>query len=315
MMNTIGEYENWRDRLQDRPQPDNTPDEQNRHSYSHDYPDDTTLEYVRWGNHAEIRLAFHSEDPDAGVEEMLYAGDSGESMAQLVSDLRANLTAHLEAADSTSFYEQQGVEIHNETDYFNEYTRSALYAFEGILKETGASLEHPITWKAIQPDRKDWLYSCRAEADAARGCIGHLRGDFGRSGTEFWSAWFDHLANLKKTAFRVELQDVVNDLRQKGNLLSDFASMREQCYEGLTMDGSYGFHAESPNYEYCLRCTPRKGDYNFYLYCYDKTAQREYALEHPKPEKMSVALALKDAAASVKSPKPNQIKKETEPTR
>ena len=278
MIHTIGDYENWRDSQQDRPQPDNTPDEQDFRSYSHDYPDDTTLEYTRIGDHAELRLSFSSEDSDAGNEEMLYAGDSGESMAELVSDLRAELTAYMDAKDTSSFFEQQGMEIHSAEDYYGEYTRSALYAFEGILKETETMLDQQIIWKAIKPDKKDWLYSCRAEADAERGCIGHLRGDFGRSGTEFWTSWFDHNASLKSAAFRDELQSVVNTLREKGGILSDFASMSRQCREGTYCNDSFGFHAESKNYEYCLRCIPRRGDYSFYLYAYDKAAQREHAL-------------------------------------
>ncbi len=278
MIQSIGDYENWRDSQHDRPQPDSTPDEQVFRSYSHDYPDDTTLEYIRTGDRAELRLSFSSEDPDAGIEEMLYGGDSGESMAELVSDLRSDLTAHLDTADSSSFFEQQGMQIHSEAVYYGEYTRSALYAFEGILKDTEASLDQTISWKAIEPEKKDWLYSGRSEADLERGCIGHLRGDFGRSGTEFWTSWFDHNAALKTADFRDELQNVVNTLREKGGLLSNFASMSRNCREGTYCNDSFGFHGESKNYEYCLRCIPRRGDYNFYLFSYDKNAQREHAL-------------------------------------
>ena len=56
--------------------------------------------------------------------------------------------------------------------------------------------------------------------------------------------------------------------------MQSFSSMSKLCRNGLPCDTSYGFHAESQHYEYCLRCTPRRGDYNFYLYCYDKSAQR-----------------------------------------
>lgn len=144
--------------------------------------------------------------------------------------------------------------------------------------DTEASLDQTITWKAIEPEKKDWLYSCRAKADVERGCVGHLRGDFGRTGTEFWTSWFDHQSKLKSADFRAELQTVVNSLREKGNLLADFASMNNACRDGTFCNDSYGFRAESKNYEYCLRCIPRRGDYNFYLYSYDKNAQREQAL-------------------------------------
>ena len=70
---------------------------------------------------------------------------------------------------------------------------------------------------------------------------------------------------------------MVNGFHEEGGLLQSFSSMSKLCRDGLPCDTSYGFHAESQHYEYCLRCTPRRGDYNFYLYCYDKSAQRVLA--------------------------------------
>ena len=72
---------------------------------------------------------------------------------------------------------------------------------------------------------------------------------------------------------------MVNGLRREGGLLKDFASMSRQCRNGLPNDASYGFRGESHNYTYCLRCIPQRGNYNFYLYAYDKNAQREHARE------------------------------------
>ena len=50
-------------------------------------------ENTRSGDRAELKLSFSSEDPDMGTEEMLYGGENGESMLELVSDLRNDLTA------------------------------------------------------------------------------------------------------------------------------------------------------------------------------------------------------------------------------
>lgn len=45
MIQSIQDYENWRDRQYDLPEPDSTtPDEHATYAYSHDYPDDTKLE-------------------------------------------------------------------------------------------------------------------------------------------------------------------------------------------------------------------------------------------------------------------------------
>ena len=108
--------------------------------------------------------------------------------------------------------------------------------------------------------------------------MGHLRGDFGHGGQEFWTSWCDHQPELKTPAFSTELKDVMTGLRGNGHLLSGLDAMRKACREGRPCEDSFGFHAETPHYEYCLRCTPRQGDYNFYLYVYDKKARREHAL-------------------------------------
>ena len=275
-METIGDYENWRDKQQDSPMPE--PDEHQYRFYSHDYTADTTLEYSRMGNRAELTLTFSSEDPDMGAEEMVYGGENRESMAELVSDLKNEITAYLDAADTASFYDQQGMPVEADVVY-GEYSRTALYAFEAILTQTEKELQGELVWKPIEADKADWLYSGDSEQDLERGCVGHLRGDFGNSGAEFWTSWFDHRPDLKRTVFHDELQNVVNGLRKEGGLLRNFAAMSRGCREGLPCDDSFGFKAESPHYTYCLRCIPRRGDYNFYLYAYDKDFQREHALQ------------------------------------
>lgn len=291
MIQSIGDYENWRDSQHDRPVPDDGPDERSIRFYSHDHPADTTLEYTRTGSRSELRLSFSSEDPDMGTEEMIYAGDNGESMQELAADLKAELTGYLDAADTSSFYQQQGMqpdEIHSQGD-FGEYSRTSLYAFEALLRQTEREAIQNMEWKPLSPEKQDWLYSGDSQTDLERGCIGHLRGDFGSSGTEFWTTWFHHQPSLRSRAFQDEFQDVVNGLRKGDGLLQNYAGMRRQCRDGLACDGSFGFQAETRNYLYCLRCTPRHGDYNFYLYAYDKNAQRRHALEttarHSPPEK------------------------------
>ena len=289
MIQSIGDFESWRDSQYDRPEPDSAgPDQRSFRFYSHDHSADTTLEYTLTGSRAELRLSFSSEDPDMGVEEMLYAGENGESMSELVADLRADLTAYLDDADTSSFREQQGISppdgIHSRDDYFGEYSRTALYAFESVLRQTERETVQGIRWEPLPEERQDWVWSADNQADLERGCIGHLRGDFGSSGEEFWTSWFDHQAKLKSQVFREELQDVVNGLRKEGGLLQSFAGMSSQCRKGLACDESFGFQAQTRDYTYCLRCTPRRGDYNFYLYAYDRNAQRERAQEKASVE-------------------------------
>ncbi len=195
MIHTIGDYENWRDSQHDRPIPDSEgPDERRVRRYTHDYPGDTVLEYTVSGNRTELRLAFSSEDPDMGTEEMIYGGDNGESMCELAADLRAELSAYLDYEDTSSFSRQQ-------------------------------SLSRP--------------------------------------------------PGIHSKAFRDEFQDVVNGLRRENGLLRSFSVMSKKCRDGLPGEESFSFQGQTANHLYCLRCIPRRGDYNFYLYAYDKNILRE----------------------------------------
>lgn len=129
------------------------------------------------------------------------------------------------------------------------------------------------------------LFYSQNEKDAELGTVGHLRIDFGSRGNEFWSTWWPHNGNeLNTPVFKTELQEFVNELRKTGPL-NNLSAMSEYCYDhndGRLNDGSrdrYGFIAESENYFYCLRCTPVLGDYNAYLYIYDKHHQEMQKLQ------------------------------------
>ena len=77
------------------------------------------------------------------------------------------------------------------------------------------------------PDESLLFYS-NEERDKEFGCIGHLRGDFGQSGKEFWTTWWDHLSELKTQDFRDAFDGFVKDLRERG-LLKDRSSMKAYC--------------------------------------------------------------------------------------
>lgn len=76
--------------------------------------------------------------------------------------------------------------------------------------------------------------------------------------------------------FKEELQAIVDTLRANGPL-KDLASMNNYCHKNggaITEDSrSFGYVAETDHYRYCLRCIPTPGDYQGYLYCYDKRQQ------------------------------------------
>lgn len=129
------------------------------------------------------------------------------------------------------------------------------------------------------------LFYSQDAKDAELGTVGHMRVDFGRGGSEFWSTWWPHNEDTLNTPeFKSEFQTFVDELRKTGPL-RDLSAMSEYCCghsDGKLGDGSrgsYGFVAESEHSRYCLRCTPIQGDYNAYLYIYDKRQQEMSQLQ------------------------------------
>lgn len=132
--------------------------------------------------------------------------------------------------------------------------------------------------RPASPDEAGLFFSSDEATDRELACVGHLRLDFGHQGKEFWSTWWTHNNDeLNIPAFKAEFDEMVNELRAQGPL-KDLASMTDYCVvhpEGR-LDGenrSFGFISESERYRYCLRCILRPGDYNGYLYIYDKHQQ------------------------------------------
>ena len=128
------------------------------------------------------------------------------------------------------------------------------------------------------PSEAGLFYTQSPEQEKLLGIIGHLRMDFGRDGSQFWTTWFPHENDeLNTPEFKAEIDDVVNDLRR--SVLKDRSSMRSfnsdfggQIGENYGIR-QFGYIIETEHYRYCLRCKPMEGDYDAYLLCSDKRAQ------------------------------------------
>lgn len=125
--------------------------------------------------------------------------------------------------------------------------------------------------RPASPDEAGIFYAQHPAEDERLGCIGHIRLDFGRSGNEFWHTWWPRgPEEWNSPAFKAELQEVVDELRQ--SVLKNRFAMERFCYgHGGKIDGgwvqNYGYVVETEHYRYCLRCNPSPGDYNGYLLC------------------------------------------------
>lgn len=126
---------------------------------------------------------------------------------------------------------------------------------------------------------KEYCFS-DSERPAEKACIGHLRGDFGLNGEAFYTSFWTHNKSLLTDCFRQELDDVVNALRKNG-LLANRAEMRAHLnrFPEAVLHTEWAnpaaFRIDTKNHIFFLRCLPIKGDYNFYLYCYERTAMLE----------------------------------------
>ena len=128
----------------------------------------------------------------------------------------------------------------------------------------------------LLPSQEDNLLFFRLDGEAAErdGSVGYLRVDFGGNGRGFWTTWFDQHPHLKTPAFKNELDEIINSLRDDGQK-PPFASrdnLAAFCAEtpgkGLTTRGS-GYMIRTPDFSYYIRCLPRPGDYDIYAFAFD----------------------------------------------
>lgn len=142
--------------------------------------------------------------------------------------------------------------------------------------------------KCGDAEQKSMFYS-DCESALQNACVGHLRMDFG-SGNEFYSSWFGSREDLNDSAFKAELNEVVNELRRDG-LLKNRREMQRFCdaHQSLNLDESCGFSIETDNHLFLLRCRPERGNYDCYCYCYNK---RELLLAQEQREFESQVMSL-----------------------
>ena len=129
------------------------------------------------------------------------------------------------------------------------------------------------------------LFYSNDKQDEALGTVGHLRMGFGSGGKSFWHTWWPHNGDQFNTPeFKEILQEFVDAMRESGPL-KDLSAMDSYCWKhggAITEDKQvYGYIAETEHYRFCLRCTPRPGDYQGYLYCYDLRQQNMDQQNHP----------------------------------
>jgi len=139
----------------------------------------------------------------------------------------------------------------------------------------------------VLPGQVRLLFALDREDTFEKNKIGHVRGDFGRSGDQFFSTWFPCHEELKTQRFKDELQLVVDELRSdlEFPLLKSRNSMRTVCIVNLHNrvpggwhSDTFGFKIRTEHYWYFIKCYYGHGDYNFYINCFADNPDAEKLL-------------------------------------
>ena len=136
-------------------------------------------------------------------------------------------------------------------------------------------MEAEMTLRPMTAAEQMYSYSQSQQISMQTGLIGYLRADMDSNGKGFFSSWNSFRDSLKSEDFKQEFDEVLNELREDGNLLHDRNTLARCCYR--TPDSSfhndrneYGSRADTDHYSYLMRLNPNKGEYNVYCYCYVK---------------------------------------------
>lgn len=132
---------------------------------------------------------------------------------------------------------------------------------------------------------EEMLFYSDSGSSQEEACVGHLRMDFDRNGSDFHSSWFVHNGNLKVFDFISDLQDVLYEMRQ--GMLKSRSSLQNYLEENPALslgDRGSGLKVETDDYVYFFRCRPTSGDYDCYCYCYDKELLEQAMAEEENME-------------------------------
>ena len=159
-----------------------------------------------------------------------------------------------------------------------------------------------INIRAMTPDERGFAYT-QPDLHEVSGCIGHLRVDMGNTGTQFFSSWDDHQADLKTADFKAEFDAVINALRndtEYGGILASRTALASYCLrqpESVYENGrEYGFRVDTDKYSYLLRLNPNRGEYAAYCYAYEKEKLDRYLYDKPIEQEMPVPEDAQDPA-------------------
>ena len=127
--------------------------------------------------------------------------------------------------------------------------------------------------RAMTEEEDKYSFRQSTQISGQCGLIGYLRADMDTDGNSFFSSWNDYREDLKTDEFKAELQEVINSLREEGDILHSRSDLAKYCFSTPqsrmnTEQDYYGVRVDTKKYAYLLRLNPSPGEYNVYCYCY-----------------------------------------------
>ena len=100
-----------------------------------------------------------------------------------------------------------------------------------------------------------------SQISSQTGLIGYLRADMDTDGNGFFSSWNDYRKDLKTDEFKQEFDEVINSLREEGDILHNRKDLAYYCYTNPqskmpTEQDYYGVRVDTDKYAYLLRLNP-----------------------------------------------------------
>ena len=143
--------------------------------------------------------------------------------------------------------------------------------------------------RAMTEEEDKYTFSQSSQISGQTGLIGYLRADMDTDGNGFFSTWFDWRKDLKTDDFKTELDEVINSLREKGDILHNRGALAIYCRSTPqakmnTDQEYYGVRVDTEKYAYLMRLNPNKGEYNLYCYCY----RRDWLDDHIKQARRGI---------------------------
>ncbi len=143
--------------------------------------------------------------------------------------------------------------------------------------------------RAMTEDEDKYTFSQSSQISGQTGLIGYLRADMDTDGNGFFSTWFDWRKDLKTDEFKTELDEVINSLREEGDILHNRGALSIYCRSTPqarmnTEQEYYGVRVDTEKHAYLMRLNPNKGEYNLYCYCY----RRDWLDDHIKQARRGI---------------------------